>query len=99
LQAVEAHSRQLLAARTLIDVQAALEESFFLGLRLVRGVSLSAIAERFGPEAVGEFEADIAELMEVGLLERTGEVLCLTSRGRLLSNEVFARFIRERHPA
>jgi oxygen-independent coproporphyrinogen-3 oxidase len=98
LQAVEAHSERLLAARTLIDVPTALEESFFLGLRMVRGVSLSAIAERFGPEAVCEFEPDIAELMEVGLLERTGEVLCLTSRGRLLSNEVFARLIRERHP-
>jgi oxygen-independent coproporphyrinogen-3 oxidase len=98
-EAVEAHSKRLLAARTLIDVRTALEESFFLGLRMVRGVSLSAIAEQFGPEAVCEFEPDIAELMEVGLLERTGEVLCLTSRGRLLSNEVFARFIRERHPA
>ena len=31
--------------------------------------------------------------MELGLLERDGDVIRLTPRGRLLSNEVFERFI------
>jgi oxygen-independent coproporphyrinogen-3 oxidase len=85
--------RQLLSSRTLVDAQAALEESFFLGLRLNRGVSLAEIASRFGPEAVGATEPVIDEFIETGLLDRAGERVRLTSRGRLLSNEVFARFL------
>jgi coproporphyrinogen III oxidase-like Fe-S oxidoreductase len=33
--------------------------------------------------------------LEEGLLERQGSILRLTARGRLLSNEVFARFLME----
>ncbi len=35
---------------TLVSVQAAIEESFFLGLRLNRGVDLERLLEQFGPE-------------------------------------------------
>ena len=41
LDPIAARVQQLRASRTLVDAQAALEESFFLGLRLNRGVSLS----------------------------------------------------------
>ena len=99
LQPVDDRARQLLASRTLVDTQTALEESFFLGLRMNRGVSLLAIADRLGSEALSEFHPDIAELKAAGLLEHDANTLRLTPRGRLLSNEVFARFIRERHPA
>jgi len=99
LQPVDDRARQLLASRILVDTQTALEESFFLGLRVNRGVSLLAIADRFGSEALSEYHPDIAELKEAGLLEHAANTLRLTPRGRLLSNEVFARFIRERHPA
>jgi oxygen-independent coproporphyrinogen-3 oxidase len=99
LQPVEARIQQLRASRTLVDSQTALEESFFLGLRMNRGVSLAKITDRFGAETVPEFASDIAELTEAGLLDRAGDVLRLTPRGRLLSNEVFERFIHERQPA
>jgi oxygen-independent coproporphyrinogen-3 oxidase len=98
LQPIEARTQQLQASRTLVDAQTALEELFFLGLRMNRGVSLAKIADRFGPESPREFDSDIVELVDAGLLERTGEILRLTPFGRLLSNEVFARFIRERQP-
>jgi oxygen-independent coproporphyrinogen-3 oxidase len=98
LQPIEARIQQLQASQTLVDAQTALEEAFFLGLRMNRGVSLAKIADRFGPESPREFDSDIVELVDAGLLERTGEILRLTPRGRLLSNEVFARFIRERQP-
>jgi oxygen-independent coproporphyrinogen-3 oxidase len=64
-----------------------------------RGVSLFALVDRFGPEAVHVFDSDIDELADVGLLESKGNNLRLTPRGRLLSNEVFTRFVRERNPA
>jgi oxygen-independent coproporphyrinogen III oxidase len=79
--------------RIAVSRRAALEESFFLGLRLNRGVSLRELATKFGDEAVEDARAAIAEFVEGGLMERRGDCVCLTSHGRLLSNEVFERFI------
>jgi oxygen-independent coproporphyrinogen-3 oxidase len=79
--------------RTIVSRREALEESFFLGLRLTRGVNLRELSARFGEEAVENARATIKELVDDGLLKRLGDVICLTSRGRLLSNEVFQRFI------
>lgn len=93
LQPIIARTQQLVASRTLVDSQTALEESFFLGLRMNRGVSLPEIADRFGETALVEFEAVFIELIDDGLLQRDGDRVSLTSRGRLLSNEVFARFL------
>src|SRR5216110_937591 len=79
--------------RTPVSPANSLEESFFLGLRLNRGVDLSRLAASFGEEAVKAFSPAIAECMEQNLLERDDEKIRLTPRGRLLSNEVFARFL------
>ena len=76
-----------------VSPQAALEESFFLGLRLSRGVDWTQVAAEFGAPAVAQFSATITELIRAGLLERQSDVIRLTPRGRLLSNEVFERFI------
>jgi oxygen-independent coproporphyrinogen III oxidase len=75
----------------------ALEESFFLGLRLNRGVEMEHLREDFGL-AVEKFESTVNELVTDGLLVRTGQNLRLTNRGRLLSNEVFGRFIGVERP-
>jgi len=96
VQPAAARVKQLLSSRTIVDLQAALEESFFLGLRLNRGVSLAEIADRFGPARAEGVKPVIAELIEAGLLENAVDRVRLTSRGRLLSNEVFARFLREK---
>jgi oxygen-independent coproporphyrinogen-3 oxidase len=103
---------------TPVSAQAAMEESFFLGLRLNRGIDLES---RFGEahdfsratsaeanaalaaeascapqqDAVAVWESAIAQSVHEGLLERQGTTLRLTGRGRLLSNEVFARFLTE----
>jgi oxygen-independent coproporphyrinogen-3 oxidase len=79
--------------RTPVAYPAAIEETFFLGLRLNQGVDLEKIAAKFGKEAVGPFFATIGEFIESGLLEQQAEVVRLTPRGRLLSNEVFERFV------
>jgi oxygen-independent coproporphyrinogen III oxidase len=77
---------------SVVNAEQALEESFFLGLRLNRGVDLGRLRKKFG-EAAERFGAPIEELVEDGLLIRSGENLRLTKRGRLLSNEVFGKFI------
>jgi oxygen-independent coproporphyrinogen III oxidase len=79
--------------RTPVPVAAALEEIFFLGLRLNRGVDLKNVAKEFGEAAVGAVSESISDCIGSGLLEREGDVIRLTPRGRLLSNEVFERFI------
>jgi oxygen-independent coproporphyrinogen-3 oxidase len=78
---------------TPIDRRASLEETLFLGLRLNRGVDVRAVAAAFGDQAPADFFTTTADLVEAGLLEHQGELIRLTARGRLLSNEVFERFI------
>ena len=94
-QPIEARVRQLRVSRALVDPTAALEESFFLGLRMNRGVSLAELKKQFGDEAVDAHHCAITQLVEDGLLVEAGERVRLTARGCLLSNEVFARFLRE----
>ena len=85
---------QLGESRSLVDTQAALEESFFLGLRLNRGISMAELQQQFGEEALEPYRAEIADLLDLALLEKAAGRLRLTTRGRLLSNEVFARFLK-----
>ncbi|MFZ0276718.1 MAG: radical SAM family heme chaperone HemW [Candidatus Sulfotelmatobacter sp.] len=79
--------------RTSISRREAIEESFFLGLRLTQGIRLQELAAKFGEDAVQNARASITELVKDGLMEHRGDRVCLTSRGRLLSNEVFERFV------
>jgi oxygen-independent coproporphyrinogen III oxidase len=143
---------------TPVSAQAAIEERFFLGLRLNRGIDLERLRTEFkitrmveetsrdrgndrGPavrlaatdrhervhhrgrvalqgrvatestgalapddrshsrevsrDAIAVWESAIRECVQDGLLEQQGSILSLTARGRLLSNEVFARFLIE----
>jgi oxygen-independent coproporphyrinogen-3 oxidase len=127
---------------TPVSAQAAVEESFFLGLRLNRGIDLEQLSEELGsdfincgevhecvdhrgraalqgrvthlksewalaPEAsrdaqrafksdtIATWDSAIKQSVREGLLERQGTTLRLTARGRLLSNEVFARFLAD----
>ena len=75
-----------------VSYEQALEESVFLGLRLNRGVEMDRLRREFG-EAAKKFGAQIEDLVQAGLLSRSGNILSLTARGRLLSNEVFEGFI------
>jgi oxygen-independent coproporphyrinogen-3 oxidase len=78
---------------TEIPQEAAMEEAFFLGLRLNRGVDLRAVAAQFGESSVAAVIGVIDELAEYALLERADGQVRLTARGRLLANEVFEKFL------
>lgn len=73
--------------------QQAWEETFFLGLRLNRGVDLKAVEPRFGPSRAQRAEEVVSELVRLELVDVSDDVVRLTPRGRLLSNEVFERFL------
>jgi oxygen-independent coproporphyrinogen-3 oxidase len=61
-------------------------ERFFVGLRLSEGI-------RPDPAEWQHFAEPIRRFRDAGLLEAEGEVLRLTNRGILLSNEVFQEFL------
>lgn len=61
-------------------------EKFLVGLRLARGVMLTA-------EEWNRFEEPVARFIEQGLLLREGDILRLTGEGVLYSNEVLEEFV------
>ncbi|HEV2716984.1 MAG TPA: coproporphyrinogen III oxidase family protein, partial [Terriglobales bacterium] len=79
--------------KTAVSRANALEECFFLGLRLNRGVDLGEVGANFRQPALDNLSAAIAELVGDGLLHRDRDLIRLTPRGRLLSNEVFQSFL------
>jgi len=121
--ALDAYMNRAPHTVTPVSAHAAIEESFFLGLRLNRGIdfggrfwdghdfsratnaaiSTSALAaeasrvpqQEFSRETVVVWDSAIQQCLHEGLLEQQGATLRLTARGRLLSNEVFARFLTE----
>jgi len=77
---------QTTAARTMT-------ETVVLGLRLVEGLPLEEFRRRFGQELMSAYGPQVEELEVLGLLERGDGCLRLTTRGRLLGNEAFLRFL------
>jgi oxygen-independent coproporphyrinogen III oxidase len=71
----------------------ALEEAWFLGLRLNEGVAWRALTEEFGGDLVDSFRPVVRELCSLELVSDRDEQVRLTPRGILFSNEVFARFL------
>jgi oxygen-independent coproporphyrinogen-3 oxidase len=63
------------------------EEKFFVGLRLLSGVTPDERDWR-------EHGAAIERFLRAGLLEQAGGTIRLTNRGVLLSNEVFQEFLQ-----
>jgi oxygen-independent coproporphyrinogen-3 oxidase len=81
-----AFTDQITAAR-------AMAETVVLALRLVEGLRLKEFRRRFGQELMSVYGAQVEELEALGLLERGDGCLRLTTRGRLLGNEAFLRFL------
>lgn len=81
-----------------VSAAQALEEAFFLGLRLNRGIGLEQLRTDFGDQPVEQYAPIIEELVASGLLRSNGNNLQLTTRGRLLSNEVFEKFLDRAAP-
>lgn len=70
-----------------------LSEKVFLGLRLMRGINLNDYQEQFGISLNSSYAAEMERLIIAGLIEQEGDMLRLTTKGSLLSNEVFSSFV------
>jgi len=79
--------------QTVVSWESALQETCFLGLRLTKGLDLEKIAAQFGEAGIAELSPAIAECQGMGLMEQERHSVRLTAKGRLLSNEVFQKFI------
>ena len=84
--------------RNEVSFSQAWEETFFLGLRLNAGVDLREISRRFGDSQAEHAREVLQELIEPGLVEITGGRAYLTAPGRLVSNEVFEKFVSDAVP-
>ncbi|MDD2273145.1 MAG: radical SAM family heme chaperone HemW [Desulfuromonadaceae bacterium] len=71
----------------------AMSEFMFLGLRLSDGVNLRDFERAFGRSLESAYGPATTALEQLGLVVRKDEVLALTLKGMLLSNQVFARFL------
>ena len=92
-EALEKYVAGLPPESTIVSRATSLEETFFLRLRLNRGIDMRDVVEKFGREAAQGVNGVICELVELGLLRQEGDFIRLTARGRLLSNEVFQAFL------
>ena len=76
-----------------ISPQLEMNETMFLGLRLLDGLGVEDFKRRFACDPMQLYGPQIQELEGQGLLERSNGVLRLTGRGCLLANQVFMRFL------
>lgn len=81
------------AETTALSPQDLYAETMFMGLRLNAGVSREHFRRRCGVELGDIYGATLAELEVLGLLESDATVVRLSERGRMLGNQVFARFV------
>ena len=91
-ESLEKYTAGCVLAQNSVSTCAAVEETFFLGLRLNRGLNLQELETTLGT-AVLRLRPAIDALVSDGLLHRERGNIHLTGRGRLLSNEVFQCFI------
>jgi len=81
--------------KTSVSRDEQIEEMLFLGLRLNKGISFEKFHSMWGLSLHQRYGDEIEQLVQQGLLEADHEGIRLTRSGRLLSNEVFMRFLKD----
>lgn len=69
------------------------EEEMFLGLRKVKGVSISQFINKFGKNPLEIFQGKMEQLKKQELIQVENDYISLTRHGRFLGNEVFEAFL------
>ena len=76
-----------------LSKQEAMEETMFLGLRLIKGVDIKAYTTRFHIDPRVQYKDILDELIKDELITISDTHIALTRRGRDISNYVMAKFI------
>jgi oxygen-independent coproporphyrinogen-3 oxidase len=85
-------SGQAVVEREESDLRKAAAEFMFMGLRMMRGISVDEFSLRFGKDPC-EFYPRIRDWVEGGLMEQEDQRLRLTHRGLLVANSLFVEFV------
>ncbi|SHK36510.1 oxygen-independent coproporphyrinogen-3 oxidase [Hespellia stercorisuis DSM 15480] len=84
---------KIVTERETLDVQAQMEETMFLGLREMRGVSIPEFEAQFGKTVQDVYGRVLSTMEKEGLLRVKDERICLTERGVDISNYVMSQFL------
>jgi len=77
-----------------ISKEEAMSDTVITQLRLLdEGLDLDAFQSRFGQSLDQAYDGLVSRLIDWGMLEQHANRLCLSERGRFLSNQVFYRFM------
>ena len=88
-------SRMIRENMQMISVREAQEETFFLGLRMMEGVSESRFEDTFGCAIEDVYGKELKKLEADGLVQREGGKIFLTDRGIDISNTVMTWFLQD----
>jgi oxygen-independent coproporphyrinogen-3 oxidase len=70
-----------------------LGDALFTGLRLMDGIDLAAIYDRYGVDVWERYGAELSPFVDEGCLKREGPRLKLTREGMLIAHEVMTIFV------
>ena len=76
-----------------LDSEASFRETVIVGLRLVQGVDLTVLEQRFNLDPVAYYGDILTDLVEQKMIEITGNMLRITDQGRPLSNSIMAELV------
>lgn len=76
----------------IIDFSTKFSEEMILGLRMIKGINILEINEKFNIDLLEKY-SDIAKYLNNGCLEITNNNLHLTKKGLLIANDIFEIFI------
>ena len=82
-----------LASVEQIEPDREMGETMMMGLRLSEGVAAQTFQRRFQRTLSQVYGQELEQLKAANLIEWDGQHVHLTARGRLLGNQVFARFL------
>ena len=76
-----------------LDIKDQMEETMFLGLRRIQGVSKQAFFNKFGISVNQVYKDVISRFVQQGLLYQNNDFVALTKKGLDISNYVMADFL------
>lgn len=92
IQAIH-NSTGLIVEEERLDNEAAFRETVIMGLRMVQGVNLNRLKNRFGIDPCEYYRSELPELQKAGLLRLSSTHLALTAAGMALANTVMAKLV------
>ncbi|RSK27906.1 oxygen-independent coproporphyrinogen III oxidase [Bacillus sp. HMF5848] len=87
------HQQRFTSSEQVISKEEKMEEEMFLGLRKISGVSKKVFFERYNVTLDEVYSKQLEDLLDKGLIVNDVNHVALTSKGKLLGNEVFQSFL------